>query len=314
MTLYWFSRLSYAICITVCLGLVSQSAVGQTLTAPPAPDDQKEVDIEAAEEVKVELQGVLNPIETLRLATRDPGIVEKLCVSVGDVVKAGDTIAILDQKIYSAEVSAANSELAVAQEELRNEVDLEFAKISYAANQKVYQRSQLARQQFAKSVSKTELENLRLESERSRLSGIQAEKQKEIKELTASLQRDKLEIAMIRLENRTIKSKIDGMVVELLNTPGEFVNAGQPIARILNVDRLRVICSGRLTELNPNDIPEEAVFKFKQGDDWKSIDAKITFVSPEIDPVRQTYSIWAEIENKNNELKSGIVGKLVFSK
>ena len=102
--------------------------------------------------------------------------------------------------------------------------------------------------------------------------------------------------------------------MEIFNTPGEFVNPGQPIARILNLDRLRVVCAGRLDKLDPDDIPETAVFKIKKGDEEKSFPAKITFISPEIDPVRQTYSVWAEIENLNGELKSGLVGRLEFSK
>ena len=310
MTSNLLARLVCATCFALFVSTTSQGR--------PMPDDSpvSAASQETAEQEReaVELQGVLNPIERLRLATRDAGIVEKICVEVGDKVEAGDAIAILDRKIFQAEVNAATNELASANEQAKSEVDLEFAKISYAVNQKVFERSQLARQQFAKSVSKTELERLRLESERTRLSGVQAQQQRKIDTLTASLRQDQLDVATIRLENRTIKSKIGGTVVEIFNTPGEFVNPGQPIARILNLDRLRVVCAGRLEKLDPDDIPETAVFKIKKGDEEKSFPAKITFISPEIDPVRQTYSVWAEIENLNGELKSGLVGRLEFSK
>ena len=313
MTFNCLARLVCAICFALCFSIASPPAIGQTILDRPGPDNGEEKAAGQGSET-VELQGVLNPIEKLRLATRDPGIVEKICVEVGDTIEAGDIVAILDRKIFSAEVNAATSELAAAKQEAKDEVDLEFAKISYAVNQKIYERSELARQQFAKSVSKTELERLRLESERTRLSGVQAQQQQKINELTASLQKDRLEIATLRLENRTIKSKIGGTIVEIFNAPGEYVAPGQPIARILNLNRLKVVCSGRLDQLDPEEIPEDAVFKIKKGDQIKSFPAKITFVSPEIDPVRQTYSIWAEIENPNNELKSGLVGKLEFSK
>lgn len=307
MTFNRLAKLVWSICFALCLFIVPALATGQADSDQPHSGGGDNTE-------SVELQGVLNPIEKLRLATRDPGIVEKICVSVGDTIEAGDTVAILDRKIFAAEVSAATNELAAANEEAKNEIDLEFAKISYELNQKVFERSELARQQFAKSVSETELERLRLESERSRLSGIQAQQQLHLNALTASLQKDRLEIATLRLENRTIKSKIGGTVVEIFNSPGEFVNAGQPIVRVLNLDRLRVVCAGRLDQLAPEQVPDDAVFKIKKGDQVKSFPAKITFVSPEIDPVRQTYSIWAEIDNPDNELKSGLVGRLEFSK
>ena len=316
MSIFRLAKFVCVICFALCLLIASSMVTGQTASDRPGPDNDESVSQEAKAKAKevVKLQGVLNPIERLRLATRDPGIVEKICVAVGDTIEAGDTIAILDRKLFQAEVNAATNEFAAANEQAKNETDLEFARISYAVNQKVFQRSEAARKQFAKSVSKTELERLRLESERTRLSGVQAQQQRKINELTASLQKDRLQIAALRLENRTIKSKIGGTIVEIFNTPGEFVNSGQPIARILNLKRLRVVCAGRLNKLDPEQIPESAVFKIQKGDQEESFPAKITFVSPEIDPVRQTYTIWAEIENPNGELKSGLVGRLEFSK
>ena len=328
MKLNCLATLACAICLAICFSVVSPLAVGQTFSARPVPDEidlqgPSDAKADAKEDAKaarqgdgevVELQGVLNPIERLRLATRDPGIVEKICVEVGDKIEAGDIVAILDRKIFSAEANAAASQLAAAKEEAKNEVDLEFAKISYELNQKIAQRSELARRQFAKSVSKTELERLQLEAEQSRLSGVQAEQQQKINSLTVALQKDRFEVAALRLENRTIKSKIGGTIVEIFNAPGEYVAPGQPIARILNLNRLKVVCAGRLNKLDPDEIPEDAVFKIKRGGEEETYPAKITFVSPEIDPVRQTYSIWAEIENTDNKLKSGLVGKLEFSK
>ena len=259
----------------------------------------------------ISLQGVLNPIETLRLATRDPGIVEDILVTEGDKVSAGDTIAVLDKPLFTAELNAAKNELRVAQEESKNNVDLEFAKISREVNQKVIQRSQAARARFAKSVSKTELEELCLESERSRLSALQAQRQININRINEELRNDRVEIAQIRLNNRAVKSKIDGTVVQVLAKPGEFVNTGQPIARILNLNRLRIVCASK-RGMQPNDIPKQAKFKINVAGKEFTYPAKITFVSPEIDPVRQTFPIWAEIENVEARLNSGQVGKLVF--
>ncbi len=259
----------------------------------------------------VTLQGVLDPIETLRLATRDPGIVTQVFVAEGSTVSAGDPIAVLNDEMVGAEVSAAKNELQIARQETKNDVDLQYAKISSEVNQQVLIRSRRASEQFAKSVSGTELERLRLEYERSRLSGLQAEREQDIHRLTESLKSDQLAIAKIRLKNRTIVSEIEGTVVEVFHTPGEFVNAGEPIARILNLNRLRVICDGSARKINPSQLSDEAVFKFAQpGGREISLPAKITFLSPEIDPVRQTFSIWAEIQNEAGVLRSGNVGQL----
>ncbi|MFK7768511.1 MAG: efflux RND transporter periplasmic adaptor subunit [Mariniblastus sp.] len=258
----------------------------------------------------VTLRGVLDPIETLRLATRDPGIIQEVMVREGDIVKAGQTIAKLDHALFAAEVSAATNELEIAKQESRNDVDLQYAKISTGVNQQVLSRSREANSRFAKSVSNTEIEKLRLEYERSRLSGLQAELQQSINQLTENLKGDQVTIAKLRLDNRTIKSQIDGTVVEVLNTPGEYVAAGQPIARILNLNRLRVICAGSARIIDPNNVPDEATFVVTINGEEVTYPAKITFISPEIDPLRQTFGVWAEIQNKDGRLRSGNVGDL----
>ena len=306
----------------LCFAALLSTAFSVSICAAQTPSQESSTDLQpvstsATAEVQrgdgyVTLQGVLDPVETLRLATRDPGIVSELFVTEGSVVRAGARIAILDTKLYAAEVRAAENELEIARQETKNDVDLQYAKISSEVNHQVLVRSRRAAEQFAKSVSETELERLRLEYERSRLSGLQAERQQDINRLTESLKQNRLTMAKLRLENRVIVSEIDGTVVEVFHTPGEFVNAGEPIARILNLNRLRVICAGDASIVDPSELSDEATFKIQLGSSNKTmtIPAKLTFVSPEIDPVRQTFAIWAELQNKDNQLKSGHVGQL----
>ena len=298
-------------------GQVSSAKIVQTKTAQSMQDTEKSgeqseqmspSDISSAETVT--LRGVLNPIETLRLATRDPGIVKEVLVREGDVVKAGQTIAVLDDEVYAAELSAAKNDLEIAKEETKNDTDLQFAKLSSEVNRQVLDRSRRANVQFKKAVSKIEIERLRLEYERSRLSGVQAQRQQTVNQLNQRLKADQATIAELRLKNRTITSKIDGTVVEVLNTPGEFVNSGQPIARVLNLNRLRVICAGNAKTLDPNNISKEATFKIMVNEKTVSYPAKVIFISPEIDPVRQTFAVWAEIQNTDQQLRAGNVGDL----
>ena len=256
------------------------------------------------------LRGVLEPVSTLRLATRDSGVISKLNVKEGDVVANGQTIAILDSDIYKAEKDAAARELAIAMEESQNDVDLEYAKISSDVNKKVLDRSHQANVQFAKTVSRTELERLKLEYERARLSGEQAERTQQIKRLTQQLKQSQLKIAEIRLKNRTINSTTNGTVVEVLYREGEFVNGGYPIARLIDTSRLRVKCLASAAQIERNSISQSATFTYQKDGEEVSVPAKITFVSPEIDPVRQAYAVWAEIDNASGSLNPGTVGEL----
>ena len=97
MSIFRLAKFVCVICFALCLLIASSLVTGQTASDRPGPDNDESVSQEAKAKAKevVKLQGVLNPIERLRLATRDPGIVEKICVAVGDTIEAGDTLSLI---------------------------------------------------------------------------------------------------------------------------------------------------------------------------------------------------------------------------
>ncbi len=259
--------------------------------------DSKSIKIDAAQ-----LQLIVN----VEVASPDGGIIESIGFSEGNEIRADDVLVRLDRNSESANVSSARSELEIAMEESENDIDLRYAKVSQDVNGKVYQRSLNAAQQFAKSVSKTELERLKLELERAKLSGEQAERTATVKELTVELKKAQLELASVRLKNREIKSPVGGVVVQVYRQAGEWVQPGQPIARVIDLKKLKVSCRCQLSDTVPESIAEEAVF-IRDGKEFK---AKVIFASPEIDPDVQDFIVWAEVENADGVLKPGMSGSI----
>ncbi len=252
----------------------------------------------------------LSLIENVRLSTRDPGVVESVHVQEGQDVAAGKVVATLDQEMFTAQRNAARSELAIAGQETKNDVDLQYAIVSTAVNKKVLERSRDAVNQFAKAISSTELERLDLELKRSTFSREQAERTLEVNRLTEGLKAEELAIAELRLKNRELASPVTGTVVEIFRQPGEWLNTGEPIARIVNLQKLRVKCLVDALTINHDMLGGQAFFISEIQGQEISVPAKVVFVSPEIDPVEQDFAIWAEVENSDKRLKAGMVGKL----
>jgi macrolide-specific efflux system membrane fusion protein len=249
-------------------------------------------------------------IVNVRIASRDAGVLQEVILNEGDEVSTGSLIARLDRELYDAELNAASKELAIAQEESENDIDSRYAKVSEEVNRKILDRSRRAVQQYARAVSKTELEQLRLELERSKLSGEQAERSEKVKSLTVNLKREQVNIAELRLGNRDIKSPANGIVTQIYRQPGEWVQSGEPIARIIGLDRLRVVCRCELSKAKPAELGERILFRPSNDPDAAPIVGKISFVSPEIEPVNQDYEVWAEIDNTDRKLLPGFGGTI----
>ena len=108
-----------------------------------------------------------------------------------------------------------------------------------------------------------------------------------------------------------IKSPLDGVVVEINQRPGEWVEPGETMFRVVRIDRLRVEAfldahqAAGLLVGRPVKLAIDA-----KGDATAEFSGKIVFVSPEVDPVNGQVRVWAEVENPDGQLRPGVHGKL----
>jgi multidrug efflux pump subunit AcrA (membrane-fusion protein) len=274
--------------------------------------DEEGADNEVVESVSV--PGNLYTMKAVRLSAKEPGVIESI-LELGDRVNVGQTIAELDQDLPRAQMNAAEKELAIAKLESENDVDLRFARVSSKVNSAVLERSLAANRQYKKALSKTEIERLRLELQRSCLSAEQAERNSQTNQLNEQLKADQVTIAEIQLNNRTIAAPISGIVTEVSIERGEWVNSGQPIARIVNTDTLRFTGFADSREILPSEIATtaELIVDFKgdiglgeEIDSEDAVDVTITFVNPEIDPASGLYEVRAEVDNRDQKMFSGL--------
>ena len=287
--------------------------VEQQTSVSDEPMDKMEVtatddNVESSEAVLV--PGNLYTMNAVRLSAKEPGVIESI-LQLGDRVNIGQTIARLDQDLPRAQMNAAEKEYAIAQIESKNDVDLRFARVSSEMNQTLLERSMAANRQYKKALSKTEIERLRLELERSRLSLEQAQRTGQTNQLTKELRAEQVAIAEIQLSNRTISAPIAGLVTEVSIARGEWVNSGQPIARIVNTDKLRFTGFVDSREILPSAIKKTAslIIDFKGDidrdaahDSTDDVDVTITFVNPEIDPASGLYEVRAEVDNRDQKM------------
>ena len=269
---------------------------------------------ESESSAPVLVPGNLYTMTAVRLSAKEPGVIESI-LQLGDQVNEGQTIAQLDYDVLRARLTAAEKELEIARIESANDVDLQFARVSSKVNQAVLERSMAANRQYRKALSKTEIERLRLELQRSQLSAEQAERTNKTNLLTEQLRCEQVRIASLQLNGRTIAAPISGVVTEVTIEKGEWVNAGQPIARIVNTDKLRFTGFVDSREILPSTIAESASlivdFKGDMGRDEANessddIDVKITFVNPEIDPASGLFEVRAEVDNSDKKMYAGL--------
>lgn len=254
---------------------------------------------------------ILTIIDQADIPARDAGLLEKLNVQEGMNVKAGELLVSLDSREQEMLCRKARVEVELAAAKAASNVQIDFARVSHEIAKADEARALESEKKFAKSVSKTELDQLRLAVEKTKFEITHADEEQTLAKLSRQLKEQELGLAEHKLELRQIVAPFDGTVAQRYRRVGEWVQPGEKVLRLIRTDRLRVEAFVELKYLPPQ--PTNLIVRWVMPlPDMKSqsYPAKITFVSPEANPVNGQVRVWAEIDNTAGTLRAGQVGRL----
>ncbi|MEM8645890.1 MAG: efflux RND transporter periplasmic adaptor subunit [Pseudomonadota bacterium] len=242
-----------------------------------------------------ELDCVIEPKQTVKLGSAADGILSDVMVERGDIVKKGDEVAKLDSELErlaadlarlkaerDVEVEAGKARLEFRQREVERVAELRDRNL---ASEKVFEGAKIEQQLAQFGVGAAEMDK--------RIAGVEHKH------------------ADARLDRRTVRSPVDGIVVNLMMSPGEFVNEQTPIMNIAQVNPLHVevfvpimrykdILPGMQAEVMP-DPPVGGVHK-----------AWVKVVDRLFDTASGTFGVRLILQNKNYEIPAGAKCRVRF--
>jgi macrolide-specific efflux system membrane fusion protein len=251
--------------------------------------------------------------EHVELPARVAGPLSELAVREGDLVQAGQQLAATEDHEARIAVNKAQRELAIAQKKADNDVSIRFARKAHEVATAEYRRAQESVEKFRKSVSETELDQLRLAAEKALLAIEQAEDEQAISRLTLHQKETELESARLKVDQHRVTAPFAGMVVQVKKQRGEWLSPGDTVLRLVRLDRLRVEAFVPARDFSA-DLQGADVTLFVElaGKGRTGFDGTIVFVSPEVNSVNGQVRLWAELENKGLHLRPGQSGTLVI--
>jgi multidrug resistance efflux pump len=230
----------------------------------------------------------------------------------------------------------------IADRKAENDVSVQASKKAELVAENELKRATEARRQFVDSVSQSEIDNLRLSYERTVLEtkqaefervidGLQAEAEAEaanshqlgvdrytlelaqakveqrVQNLQAKLQMHQLRLAELASSMQVIQSPIDGVVVERYRNLGDWVKAGEPVIRVIRLDRLRAEGFITADQLDRVAVGQEVQLTIERSE--KSTvqrDGVVKFISRELEPVSGEIRFWVEFDNANLDVLPGM--------
>ena len=237
------------------------------------------------------LQGLdcmIQPSLVVQVGSPSSGVVERIDVERGDVVRRGQVLASLGAQVERAALAVARERAAQT-----GEVDAAVS-VKALASSDLARARELMGEQF---VSKAYVERAKAEAQVAGGRTVQAEERRR-------LAAREVELAAAQLGQRIVRSPIDGVVVDRYLAPGEFIEQ-KPLLRLAAIDPLRVdvlVPAAAFGRVNVGDrgtvVPELL--------DRSRLQAVVKSVDRVIDAASNTFRVRLELPNPDHKLPAGL--------
>ncbi|MEO1528115.1 MAG: HlyD family efflux transporter periplasmic adaptor subunit [Planctomycetota bacterium] len=251
-------------------------------------------------------------IQNTKIASPLAGIVSKVHVTEGQIVKIDASLIRLTSQLAENELRAAKAALLAATIKSENDVNLRYAQRTLEVRENEMRQSQIANETYPGAVSRMELEELTLQVDQAALAIEQAEQEMRISKATSAEKAAAVETAQSNVDRHHIRSPVEGMITQIDIAPGEWVEAGKPVVRVISLDPLRIECFVDGRQHGRELIGRKVSFLVAGAAKETALRGKVSFVSPELQPVTGQVRLWATVENPDRKVGAGVSGTLTI--
>jgi macrolide-specific efflux system membrane fusion protein len=252
-------------------------------------------------------------MEQVKVPAKEAGTLARLAVREGAKVEAGYELGTLESDREQVAVALARIDLQMAEEKAANDVEVRIARKTHDVARSELARALESVSRFPKSISQTELDRLKLAAERAELELEKAQRDQRLARLERDGKAKDLQSAELEVERRRIVAPLPGMVVQVLRQPGEWLAPGEPVLRIVRLDKLRVEAFLNAQRVGSELLGRTVTLEVELPEGRReSYAGEVVFVDPEIEPVTGQFRIWAEVSNRDGLLAPGRHGALVI--
>jgi len=262
----------------------AKAATGEAAKKPKKKSSLVSVDAVRLEPLSqtIAIIGRLVARQAGRVAAQVAGAVVDMKVEVGDRVKKGDVLAILDTASLAAQSSVAEGELLQARAQLEfDKSDLRLAQLGLKRQEDLKQSGAFSKAQYEDWVQKVARANASVAR----------------RDAVVSTRQASLRVSQINLTKASITAPYDGVVTRRMAEAGSYVRIGDPVVYLIADGTLEIevdVPSTRVVGLRPGI---KVAFELDSG---QGFEAKVRAVLPSENPLTRTRMVRFEPDFSRN--------------
>lgn len=250
-------------------------------TAPPGPVRQRT-------ETTTEIEAFTEPYRDISIAASEMGTIASVTVKEGEFVKAGSVVANLDDQVLRAGLEVARGSSQATGTLKSATADLEMKLTEIAKLKELRERDHASQREVDRTMLEHQVAEARVQAVREDL---------EIKSLECC--RIKAQI-----EQRVVRSPIDGVITDILKDSGEFVSPSDPVVvRVVQMDPLLIVFSVPLNQRTA--IVKDQRVQMQMDRKQQPVEGIVEYVSPTADASNTSVRVKVRLPNSNGEWQAG---------
>ena len=230
---------------------------------------------------------LISPNRIADIGSPVTGIVERISVDVGDMVRQGQTLVTLRSEVENAGERAAHARWSVDAEVRASEASLELARQRYQRARDLQAQGFFSPQAVEQALTEMRLAEQKLK---------QSTSQREV------LATD-LEVVRAQVNQRMVRAPFSGTIVERYRQPGERVE-DRPLLRLASLDPLRVDLLVPASRFGQYAVGNRLQLQPELAG-VKPVTAEVTHVDRVIDGASNTFRVRLSLPNPQQRLPAG---------
>ncbi|MDA7949876.1 MAG: HlyD family efflux transporter periplasmic adaptor subunit [Pirellulaceae bacterium] len=241
-------------------------------------------------------------IQDVRLSAQEAGPITAMNIKEGDYVQANTLLVQINDDQPQLQKKASHRQLLAAQVEANDDIEVRFAEAAFAVAKAELEQDEQINKRSPGAVPEADIRRLKLAREQAALQIDRSRLNLKVAKLTAEIKQDEVDASQLSIQRRKIVAPTQGLIWEIQKQKGEWVNVGEPILRIIQMDKLRVVGRIRVDRANPSDLLGKPVTieAGLAGNQKFQIQGQVTLIDP-IVGAGNNYRIRAEVNNMQHK-------------
>jgi len=249
---------------------------------------------------------ILKTIETTAVAAQVSGLIQNMEIKEGSRVQSGTDIAKVRDVSIRLQTQRTRLAVELAEKKYQSDIDEQVARKSEAVASNEYQRAMDANAKLSNVYPPGEIDRLKLILDRSSLETQRAFHLRELALLEKSIAEIEYQQNQELLLRHRIIAPCTGLVVAVEKRVGEWVEPGTVVARIVEIDRLRIEGFLHAVDASQGLVGREAKVSVEVSGQILETVAELVFISPDVNPLNSQVRVYLEVENKDGRLRPGL--------